>query len=286
MSPPPRILDSHHHLWDYDPAQYAWINPQTMSPLAQSYTLNDLREHSAGCNLTATVAVQARQTLEETDWLLELAADSPLCVGVVGWVPLQDPNIDTVLERYADQPLLKGVRHVIHDEPDRDFMLRPDFLRGLRALGKTALRYDILIFGLHLPNTIALVDQFPDQPFVVDHIAKPVIDSTKFDAQWAKDLAELAKREHVCCKLSGMVTEVRNDQWDAQTLRPYVDHVLEVFGPDRLMFGSDWPVCRLRAEYDRWVSLASELTATLSAGERDKVFYQNAAEFYRINQAG
>jgi len=286
MPLPHRILDSHHHLWDYDPAQYAWINPQTMSPLAQSYTLADLQTHASSCNLTATIAVQARQTLEETDWLLKLAEDSPLCVGVVGWLPLQDDNIDAVLESYVDRELLKGVRHVIHDEPDLNFMLRPAFLRGLAALGKTRLSYDILIFGLHLPNTITLVDQFPDQRFVIDHIAKPVIDSAKYDEQWASDLAELAKREHVCCKLSGMVTEVRNDQWDAQTLRPYVEHVLEVFGPDRLMFGSDWPVCRLRAEYDRWVSLASELTATLSADERDRVFYQNAAEFYRINHAG
>lgn len=283
---PQRILDSHHHLWDYYPAQYAWINPQTMSPLAQSYTLSDLQAHSVGSNLVATVAVQARQTLEETDWLLGLAADSPLCVGVVGWVPLQDEKIDAVLERYADQPLLKGVRHVIHDEPDRDFMLRPDFLRGLRALGKTDLRYDILIFGLHLPNTIKMVDHFPDQPFVVDHIAKPVIDSAKFDAQWAKDLAELAKRPHVCCKLSGLVTEVRDETWDAQTLRPYVEHVLEVFGPERLMFGSDWPVCRLKAEYGRWVSLATELTRQLSESESDRLFYQNAVDFYRATAAG
>jgi L-fuconolactonase len=159
-------------------------------------------------------------------------------------------------------------------------MLQPDFLRGLELLGKTSLRYDLLIFGHQLPNSIKMVDHVPELPIVLDHIAKPAIDPAKFDRQWADDLSRLAERTHVCCKLSGMVTEVRGEVWDIETLRPYAEHAINCFGPSRLMFGSDWPVCRRRAEYSHWVSLVMELIAGMSADEQDQILYRTAANFY------
>ena len=281
---PQRIIDSHHHLWDYDAQQYPWI--PVGSPLEQSYGLDDLAKHRGDYAVTATVAVQARQTLEETDWLLSLAKANPLCRAIVGWVPLQDENIAEILDRYSNEPLLKGVRHVIQDEEDPEFMIRPAFLRGLDVLSKTNLRYDILIFGHQLPNTIKMVDALPgDMPLVLDHIAKPVIERGSYDEQWAADFAELAKRPNVMCKLSGMATEVRGESWDADTLKPYFDHALQCFGPERLMFGSDWPVALLMTDYVRWVSTVIEAIAELSADEQDRVMYANAAAFYGIQDA-
>lgn len=278
---PNRLLDSHHHLWDYDPVQYPWI--PVGSPLEQSYGLNNLAEHSAGTGLVGTIAVQARQTLEETDWLIGIAERDPLCKGVVGWVPLQDQAIGEIMGRYHDQPLLKGVRHVIQDEEDPAFMLRPALLNGIRTIAQAGLRYDILIFGHQLPNTIKMVDQLPaDTPLVLDHIAKPVIYPGSFDEQWARDFAELAKRPNVLCKLSGMATEVRGEMWDANMLRPYLDLALESFGPDRLMFGSDWPVALLKTDYPRWVATVLDAISGLTADEQDQIMYANAQSFYRI----
>jgi L-fuconolactonase len=282
---PQRILDSHHHLWDYDAEQYPWI--PVGSPLEQSYGLDDLSHHRGAYDVQATVAVQARQTLAETDWLLGLAKESDLCKAVVGWVPLQDATISEVLSRYQDEPLLKGVRHVIQDEEDPAFMLRPAFLNGLQELSKTDLRYDILIFGHQLPNTIKMVDALPDDmPLVLDHIAKPVIapgdEPGKFDEQWAQDFTELAKRPNVLCKLSGMATEVRGDTWYSETLKPYFELAIEAFGPARLMFGSDWPVALLKSDYPRWVATVLDAVSGLSAGEQDQIMYANAQSFYLI----
>ena len=277
-----RIIDSHHHLWDYDAEQYPWIPPG--SALARSYGLDDLAQHRCGFEVQATVAVQARQTIEETDWLLSLARDNALCRAVVGWVPLQEETVGEVLARYADQPLLKGVRHVIQDEQDPEFMIRPAFLRGLEAVSRAGLRYDILIYGHQLPNTIKMVDALPDDmPLVLDHIAKPVIAPGTFDEQWARGFRELARRNNVWCKLSGMATEVRSDDWDAEMLRPYADLALESFGVDRLMFGSDWPVCLLRSEYARWVEAAKDLLSGLGEDEQDQVMYRNAVAFYGLD---
>ena len=279
-----RILDSHHHLWDYDAQQYPWI--PAGSPLEQSYSLDDLAQHSGDCDVQATVAVQARQTIDENDWLLALADANPLCKAVVGWVPLQDVAIERVLERYVDEPLLKGFRHVIQDEQDPAFMLRPAFLKGLEALSKTRFTYDILIFGHQLPNTIKMVDALPSEmPLVLDHIAKPIIASSPntMDEQWADDFAELATRPNVYCKLSGMATETRANDWDIEVLRPYFDHALKCFGPSRLMFGSDWPVALLKTDYQRWVGVVMDAIAELTRDEQEQIMYTNAASFYGIS---
>ncbi|MEM9345674.1 MAG: amidohydrolase family protein [Planctomycetota bacterium] len=278
----PRILDSHHHLWDYDPQQYPWIPPGT--PLEQSYGLNDLVEHSADTGLVGTIAVQARQTLGETEWLLGLAERDPLCKGVVGWVPLQDPSVGEIMGRFHDKPLFKGIRHVIQDEEDPEFMLRPALLDGIKTIASMGLRYDILIFAHQLPNTIKMVDQLPDDmPLVLDHIAKPVITPGTFDEIWAKHFAELAKRPNVLCKLSGMATEVKAESWDDSLLKPYFDHAANCFGVDRLMFGSDWPVALLMTDYKRWVQTVTGAISELSQSEQAQILYQNAASFYGVD---
>lgn len=279
-----RIIDSHHHLWDYDAIAYPWI--PVGSPLEQSYGMDDLAQHADAYEVSGTVVVQARQAVEETDWLLGLAKQSSLCKAVVGWVPLQDDNIGEVLARYAYEPLLKGVRHVIQDETDPAFMLRQAFLDGLKQLSQTRLRYDILIYGHQLSNTIKMVDALPDtMPLVLDHIAKPTIDPAAFDEPWAVGFAELAKRPNVACKLSGMATEVRGKTWDAEMLSPYIEHALDCFGPERLMFGSDWPVALLKTDYPRWVATVLDAIASLTDREQQQIMHDNAAAFYGIEDA-
>ena len=274
-----RIFDSHHHLWDYDPQQYPWI-PKGSSA-AKSYRLDDLAQHCGAYDVRATIAVHARQTLEETDWLIEQANHHTLCAGVVGWVPMLDDRLDEILERYADEALIKGVRYALQSEQDPQFMISPAFLRGLKTLSRTNLRYDILIFGHQLPNTIRMIDAVSgEMPFVLDHIAKPTILPERFDHQWAKEIAELVKRPNVMCKFSGVVTEVRSEAWSIDMLKPYFDTVLQAFGPERVMFGSDWPVCLLRSDYIRWVQTVLELVSSLTEEEQDRILYRNAAEFY------
>ena len=277
-----RIFDSHHHLWDYDPHQYPWIPKQSVA--AKSYDLDDLARHAGPYRVNATIAVHARQTLEETEYLVELAKRHTLCAGVVGWAPMLDERIGEILERYTNEPLIKGVRYAIQNEQDPQFMLSPDFLRGLEAVSRTNLRYDILICGHQLPSAIEMVDKLPaDMPFVLDHIAKPMIKSDQFDHLWARGLTELAKHPNVMCKFSGLVSEVRADRWSVGMLKPYFDTVLQAFGTDRLMFGSDWPVCLLKSDYQSWVQAVIELILELTDEEQDQFLYQNAAEFYGCN---
>jgi L-fuconolactonase len=276
-----RRIDSHHRLWHYEPAAYPWIS-SAMPLLERDYLPEDLTAALAGTGIDGTVAVQAQQAIAETDWLLSLAREHPVIRGVVGWVPLVEPGVDAHLDRLAADPRLKGVRHIVHDEPDDAFVLREDFNRGVAALEQYGLVYDVLIFARHLANAIAFVDRHPRQPFVVDHIAKPVITAARFDDAWAKGLRALAERPHVTCKLSGVVTEVRDPEWSLDLIRPYVDVALEVFGPGRMMFGTDWPVCRLRCEYGTWVDTVAELIAPLSADERQAIWAGTAQKVYRL----
>lgn len=279
---PQPLIDSHHHLWAYSPEQYPWIDPTSMGVLACDHTMADLREQSASSGVVGTIAVQAQQNIEETDRLIAVAKTDDLCRGIVGWVPLMSDAIDALLEPYLDQPQLVGVRHVIQDEPDPAFMLRPDFLRGLAALQRTRFCYDILIYAHQLPNTIQMIDRFPEQVFVLDHGAKPAIDPNRFDEQWASQVTELARRPNVWCKLSGLATEVRGPTWGRQTLAPYAEHLLEVFTPARLMFGSDWPVCKLKISYTDWVCLVREQIIGLSTHEQALVLHDNALAAYQI----
>lgn len=274
-------VDSHHHFWNYSAEQYPWINAD-MDALRRDFTALDLEHEMQQASIDGVVSVQARQSIEETEWLLALAAEVDFILGVVGWLPLAARDARSHIERWSHFLKLRSVRHVVQDEPDDAFLLREDFNRGVELLKEYSLVYDILIFAKHLPNTLAFVDRHPQQQFVLDHVAKPVIRSGKFDQQWAGDLCKLAKRAHVTCKFSGLVTEVRDGQWSVETLRPYWDVALEAFGPERLMFGSDWPVCLLRSDYLRWVAAVEQLSAGLSLSERQAMWGQTAMRVYRL----
>jgi L-fuconolactonase len=274
-------IDSHHHFWQYSPAAYPWIDSK-MSVLQRDFLPDDLRRELQASSIDAVVSVQARQSLEETEWLLELAAAHDFIRGVVGWVPLQSPEAQSEIERLSHNLALKSVRHVVQDEPEEDFLLGDKFNSGIACLKDYGLVYDILIFARQLPNTIRFVDQHPEQEFVLDHIAKPTIAADNFDRTWMKNFRELAKRENVTCKFSALVTEVRDLEWTISGLQPYWDAALEVFTPQRLMFGSDWPVCLLRSSYDNWVSAVEQLAAQLSPVESEQFWHQTATRAYHL----
>ncbi len=230
------------------------------------------------------VSVQARQSLVETGWLLDLAQRHVFVRGVVGWAPLIDAEIEAHLDRLAAHPAaakLRAFRHVLQGEPDDGYMLRADFDRGLRALGRRGYAYDILILERQLPNAVVLADRHPDQSFVLDHIAKPRIGAGEREP-WAKNIRELARRPNVVCKLSGMVTETDVDRWTPEQLQPYFDVVLAAFGPGRLLFGSDWPVCLAGVGYARWKQTVENWIAPLSADERAGILGGNAKRVYRL----
>lgn len=272
-------IDSHQHFWKYQQEDYPWMKdahqiirrdflPEHLAPLLQL-------EKISGC-----IAVQAMQQLRETDFLLSLAAENSFIKGVVGWVPFCDANVEEHIEKYSSNPTLVGFRHIIQDEPDDHFMLRADFTSGIRLLKRYSLNYDLLIFERHLPQSIQFVDMHPELSIVLDHIGKPTIQQAAFDKKWAKNIQELAKREQVVCKLSGLVTEVKDAHWNFELLQPYFDTVLEAFGANRLLFGSDWPVCLLRSEYSKWVSAVQTFISKLSLSEQAAIMGENAAGIY------
>lgn len=276
-------IDSHHHLWAINDTDYVWMG-EAHAAIRRDFLSADLDAVLDESAIDGSVAVQARQMVEETDFLLGIAEANPRIRGVVGWVPLCENGGGPHLERYAAHPKLVGVRHVVHDEPDDDFILRADFNEGIRNLAKYGLRYDILIFWKHLPQTIRFVDRHPEQPFVVDHIAKPRISDGAFDAEWAAGIRELAKREHVSCKISGMLTEVRGETWDIGLLRPYFETVYEAFGPQRVMFGSDWPVCLLRSSHAVWTQVCAGLASSLTPAQQSAFWGGNAERFYQLSR--
>lgn len=275
-------IDSHHHLWDYSSKEYGWIDDD-MKVLKRDFSPDDLMPILKQTGIEGTVAVQARTTLEENDFLLKHAEQNPFIKAVVGWVDLTKDDVSDVLAPYAEQATFKGVRHVLQGEPDDAYCLRKDFNQGISLLHDFGMVYDILIFHRHLPNSIKMVDQHPNQLFVLDHIAKPEIHSATPDPAWVKNMQTLAEREHVYCKLSGMVTEVTADtSWTPELLRPYFEVALEAFGPNRLMFGSDWPVILLRSEYQRWFQTVEKYTSELTSNEQQQIFGLTAARAYGI----
>ncbi len=276
-------VDSHHHFWNYSAAQYGWISPQ-MAVLRRNFTAADLKREIDAVGIDGVVSVQARQSVAETQWLLDIAAANPFVLGVVGWLPLADERVQSEMERLSHFPLLKSVRHVVQDEPDDAFILGAEFNRGVELLKDYGLVFDILIFARQLANSIQFVDRHPEQEFVLDHIAKPTIRLAEFDSVWEKHIRELAKRPHVTCKFSALVTEVRDADWTVESLRPYWDVVLEAFTPARLMFGSDWPVCLLRSQYVAWVDAVKELSSGLTRAEQDDLWGNTATRAYRLSQ--
>ena len=273
-------IDSHHHFWKYSRAEYGWMSEE-MGRIRRDFLPPDLKREIDAAGIDGVVSVQARQTIEETEALLGFANENDWIRGVVGWAPLVDEAVWRTLERMAQQPKLRGVRHVVHDEPDDRFILRDDFSRGVSLLKDLGLVYDILIFEKHLAATIQFVDRHPGQVFVVDHIAKPRIKDGLL-SPWQSLIVELSKRENVYCKVSGMATEADWKTWTPEALKPYYDTVLEAFGPRRLMFGSDWPVCLVAVEYGRWADIVEQWTAALSEDERARVLGETAVEAYGL----
>jgi L-fuconolactonase len=274
-------VDAHQHFWRYTSREFGWID-DGMATIRRDFLPGDLAPLLRDSGIDATVAVQARQSMEETDWLLDLADENDWIAGVVGWVDLTDPAIEETLQRLAQNPKLKGVRHVLQGEPDA-FMAREDFNAGVAKLSRYQLTYDLLVLERQLPAAIAFVDRHPKQPIVLDHLAKPLIAAQQLDP-WRANIRDLARRPHVSCKLSGMVTEADFEHWTIDHLRPYVETVLEAFGPERVLFGSDWPVCTVASSYGRWVDTVQQLTAELSEDERAGIFGGNAQDLYRLVQ--
>jgi L-fuconolactonase len=275
-------IDAHQHFWNYDPAQYTWIG-ESMAALRRDFLPTDLRLEIDSVGIDGVVAVQARQTVEETWWLLELADRYDFIQGVVGWVPLAAIDVRRHLDELSGRPRLKGVRHVVQDEPDERFILGRDFNRGVMALRDYGLTYDVLIYERHLPQAIEFVDRHPQQVLVLDHLAKPPVAAGQLEP-WKTHIARLAKREHVYCKISGLVTEADWKRWTASQLDEYLDTILAAFGPQRVMFGSDWPVCLLASMYSTWYEMMKSYCATFSTAEQDRIFGGTAMEAYRLRR--
>jgi len=271
-------VDAHVHLWRYQAAEFDWIS-DSMTVLKRDFLGDELAQEFAASGVRGGVAVQARSSLAETDFLLAQQAASSAILGVVGWVDLQAPDVGSVLERYAGT--LVGVRHIVQSEPDDDFLLRPDFQRGVSLLAGFGMTYDILIFPRHLPAACRFADRNPDLPLVLDHLAKPPIAAGGMEP-WATDLRALARRPHVFVKASGLVTEAVWASWTADQLRRYLDVAFEAFGPERILFGSDAPVCRVAASYAQVRRVIDDYCARLSDTERARVLADNAIAFYRL----
>jgi L-fuconolactonase len=273
-------IDAHQHFWRYSPQQHVWMT-EAMDVLRRDHLPMDLVPLLNAIGFEGTIAVQARQMLEETDWLLELAEENDFIKGVVGWVDLRRPQIREQLEGYAGHSKLVGVRHVVHDEPDDNFMLLPEFRRGIAELGRFDLTYDLLLFPRHLPVAVKLVEEFPEQRFVLDHMAKPEIRDRRI-SPWREDLRLLARFGNVFCKLSGMVTEAAWKGWRPADFHAYLDIVVEAFGTDRVMIGSDWPVCTLSGEYAAVMGIVTDYAAQFSVPVRDAILGGNCARFYGL----
>ena len=273
------IVDAHQHFWRYDPRDYAWID-DSMPALKRDFLPSDLEPLLTAQGVERTIAVQACQTTAETDWLLQLAGRHPFIAGVVGWVDLQADDVEARVERAAQNRKLVGVRHVVQSEPDDRFMLRPAFGRGVAALARHGLVYDILIHPRHLAVASDFVEHFDAQTFVLDHLAKPEIRRRSIDS-WARDLGRLAQHPNVWCKVSGLVTEADWQRWTVQDLEPYLDVAFDTFGPGRLLAGSDWPVCTLAGDYSRTMAVLRDYLKRRTPAEREAVLGGNAQRVWK-----
>ena len=277
-----RIIDSHQHFWKYDPVRYAWIT-EDMRAIRTDFTPYDLLQELRENGVSGSVVVQADPSENETAYLVSVAERHDFVLGAVGWVDFCRPGVEERLSFYhRTAPKLKGFRHIVQAEPDDAFLLRDDFCRGIAALKPFDYTYDILIYPRQLPAAIRFVERFPDQPFVVDHLAKPDIKGGTVEP-WAAHIREMARFPQVYCKVSGMVTEADWRHWNAESLRPYLDVVFEAFGPERLMFGSDWPVCLVAAQYQQVLKVLRDYLQAYSPAQQQAVMGGNAASFYHLN---
>ena len=273
-------IDSHQHFWKYEPIKHHWIDDE-MAVIRRDFLPDDLKKVYTENAIDGCVAVQADQTLAETDFLINLAKENDFIKGVVGWADLRDENIEEVLATYASTKKLKGWRHVVQGEADHNFLMRQNFLNGISYLEKYQYTYDILVFPHQLGATLEFVKQFPHQKFVIDHIAKPYIKDGYFEG-WAVLMKEIAKQENVYCKISGMITEADYKEWKPEQIHPYMNVVLNVFGSNRLMYGSDWPVCLVAGNYQQVKELVTNFIGTLSSNEQEAIMGKNAISFYNL----
>jgi len=275
-------LDSHQHFWDYDtnPDDFSWMSSE-FDALKKNFLPDDLLALLTPEGIDGSIAVQARELQAETDFLLSLAKRHSFIKGVVGWVDLCSDGLEQAIEPYTNESLIKGFRMLVHDHPDVDFADSEEHARGVGLLGKYNWSYDLLLKTIHLPAAIRLVDRYPQQPFVVDHIAKPVPDESDWVA-WQNGINEIAKRPNVFCKLSGMVTEANWANWRDPNYDRYLDEVLSAFGAQRCMFGSDWPVCTCATDYHNMFSVVDQWAGKLSTTEQEAIFGQTCARFYNV----
>ena len=274
------VIDSHQHFWKYEPVKHSWIDDD-MSVIRKNFLPSDLAKVYQENSIDGCVAVQADQTLEETDFLIDLASINNFIKGIVGWVDLRAENIENVLEKYSTDKIVKGFRHVVQGEADHNFLLRPNFSRGISLLEKHNFTYDILVFPHQLGSVLEFVKKFPHQKFVIDHIAKPYIKDGYFEG-WATMMTAIGKHENVSCKMSGMVTEADFNIWTPEQIHPYMDTVLEAFGSKRILFGSDWPVCLVAGNYSKIKKLTTDFISQLSKIEQNSIMGNNAIEFYNL----
>lgn len=274
-------IDAHQHFWNYDPVRDSWID-NSMGALKRDFLPSHLREHLQLHKLDGCVAIQADQNEKETEFLLALAENNPLIKGVVGWVNLIDENVTDRLSHFSKNHLLKGVRHILQGEEDDDFMLSESFIEGIGCLNQHGLTYDLLIFPKHLEFANELVNRFPNQPFVIDHLGKPSI-KDQFITPWEEQIRAIAQNRNIYCKVSGMVTEAHWSSWTEKDIFPYLDIVFDAFGEDRLMYGSDWPVCNLAGGYSKVYELLDRYMLPMTEVTKKNVWGENASKFYNLS---
>jgi L-fuconolactonase len=278
---PMKRIDSHQHFWYYEPVKDSWMTDD-MELIKKDFMPTDLLPVLEELGFEGCITVQVAQTEAETEFLLKLAGDYSFIKGIVGWVHLKAIDIEAKLQKLSSNRKLKGFRHVLQTEPDDKYMLDDDFKRGIKALRKHGFTYDILIYPRHIKYATEMVSKFPEQAFVIDHLAKPLI-KTQEIKEWEDDIRRIAQMPHVYCKVSGMVTEADLHQWKTEDLLPYLDIIFDAFGPQRLMYGSDWPVCLIAASYKQWVSLLESYTdKNLTARQRLDFWRENAIRFYNL----
>jgi len=275
------IIDSHHHLWDLGLREYFWMSPE-LKPLYRNFLVDDLIRTVQPFNISGTVVVQAHQTLEETRWLLDLTLQTNLILGVVGWVDLKDSGLDRTLDDLKRNKKFKGVRHLIQDESDVQWMLQPEVIRGLKMLFQADLAYDLLVRPHQLENALRLVERLPEMRIILDHMAKPYIKAGIRDP-WASQMRELARSSNIYCKVSGLITEADHQNWNDNDFAFYLEHILTLFGWDRICWGSDWPVCLLAGDYRQVLGLPEEILGSAASKAQWAAFMGgNAARFYKL----
>lgn len=276
------IIDAHQHFWQRSlPFDYRWLEAPDLAPICRDFLPSDLEPQLQACGISRSIFVQTQHKLEENRWVLGLAQANPFLAGIVGWVDLASPDVEQQLEGFLGNPKFLGVRHITQDEPDDDYLIRPEVMRGLRVLEKHQVPFDLLLYVKHLRHVPRLAEDLPNLKMVIDHLAKPQIKSSGLEA-WLPGFAAASRYPNIYCKLSGMVTEADWKHWKATDLRPYAEETLRLFGPARVMYGSDWPVCELAGSYQQVFGAARELVSELSADEQQQVFSGTARAFYGI----